>query len=288
MDFINQKLARLNNPTSPQKAKRSDDKQARRKSSSNPTRTCTNCKKRELPNPRTDQKLKRCARCRSALYCSRACQRADWKRGHQRACSVGAIMVGNSYLDSLLSEESAMDQLIDAYRLRVEDERMYCARLRGRYTTNNSPDHDSRQALQFAFQDFRDFLDLAECADSKSNSHEEYELSSSSPSSSSTHDNNDTDTNSASSPSSSSSSSLSTSTKNRQSILPRWWNAEKRAYCEQRALNQASDQDIWSNLLRPAGKDDILEHYQDQSMPMKLRMLAERVYGSDVMGGHAH
>lgn len=286
MDFINRKLARLNNPISPQKAKRTEEKQARRKSSSNPSRTCTYCKKRELPNPRADQKLKRCARCRSALYCSRACQRADWKRGHQRTCSVGAIMVGNSYLDSLSTENMAMDQLIDAYQLRVEDERMYCGRLRGRYTANN-PDDDSSQALQYAFQDFRDFLDLAECVDSRSNNHEEYEVSSSSPSSSTTHD-NDTDTNSASSPTPSSSSSLSTTTRNKQSILPRWWNAEKRAYCEQRALNQTADQNTWSNLLRPAGKDDILERYQDQSMPMKLRMLAERVYGSDVMGGQAH
>lgn len=286
MDFINQKLARLNNPISPQKAKRTETKEGRRKSTSNPARTCTYCKKRELPNPRADQKLKRCARCRSALYCSRACQRADWKRGHQRTCSVGAIMVGNSYLDSLSTEDMAMDQLVDAYRLRVEDERMYCGRLRGRYTTNN-PDDDSSQALQYAFQDFRDFLDLAECADSRSNNHDDYEFSSSSPSSSTTHD-NDTDTNSASSPTPSSSSSLSITTKNKQSILPRWWNAEKRAYCEQRALNQTSDQNTWSNLLRPAGKDDILEHYQDQSMPMKLRMLAERVYGSDVMGGQTH
>jgi hypothetical protein len=192
-------------------------------------------------------------------------------------------MIGNSYLDSLSTEEMAMDQLIDAYRLRVEDERMYCGRLRGRYTTNN-PHDDSSQALQYAFQDFRDFLDLA---DSRLNNHEDDEISSSSPSSSITHD-NDTDTNSASSPTPSSSSSTSTSIKSKQSILPRWWNAEKRAYCEQRALNPTADQNTWSNLLRPAGKDDILEHYQDQSMPMKLRMLAERVYGSDVMGSQSH
>jgi hypothetical protein len=193
-------------------------------------------------------------------------------------------MVGNSYLDSLSTEEMAMDQLIDAYRLRVEDERMYCGRLRGRYTTNTSD--DDNDSLQYAFQDFRDFLDLADSR--PNNNHEDDELSSSSPSSSTTHD-NDTDTNSASSPTpSSSSSSSSTPTKNKESILPRWWNAEKRAYCEQRALNQPADQNIWSSLLRPAGKDDILEHYQDQSMPMKLRMLAERVYGSDVVGGQAH
>lgn len=53
-------------------------------------------------------------------------------------------------------------------------------------------------------------------------------------------------------------------------------------------MDQITDQNTWSTLLRPAGKDDILEHYQDQSMPMKLRMLAERVYGSDVVGGQAH
>lgn len=285
MDIINQKLARLNNPTSPQqKAKRSETKEARRKSTSISIRTCTYCKRRELPNPRPDQKLKRCTRCRSAQYCSRTCQRADWKRGHQQRCSVGAIMVGNNYLDSLSTEEMAMDQLIDAYRLRVEDEKLYCRRLRGRYATKH-PDAQGNndEILQNAFQDFRDFLDLAAAG---LDNDEDDSVSSSSPSSSS-HD-NDTDTNSASSPTPSSSSSVSTTTKNKQSILPRWWNAEKRACCEQRALNQSDDQNTWSTLLRPAGKDDILDHYQDKSMPMKLRMLAERVYGSDVMGGQAH
>ena len=29
---------------------------------------------------------KRCARCKSVLYCSVECQRADWKAGHKRAC----------------------------------------------------------------------------------------------------------------------------------------------------------------------------------------------------------
>ena len=64
--------------------------------------------------------------------------------------------------------------------------------------------------------------------------------------------------------------------------------AEIRAYCEQRAMNESANQNTWSTLFHPAGKDDIVKHYQDQFMPMKLRMLAERVYGSDVMGGQAH
>ncbi|EED23715.1 hypothetical protein TSTA_071180 [Talaromyces stipitatus ATCC 10500] len=280
MDFINQKLARLNSHISPRKAaERAEVKEgARRKSTSKSARTCTHCKKREPLNPRAEQKLKRCARCRSALYCSRACQRADWKRGHQRACSVGAIMVGNSYLESLPTEEAVMDQLVDAYRLRVEDEKMYCGRLRGRYMNNPSgSDHDNdNQVLQFALQDFRDFLDLAECPMPRHSNQEDIDENndfSSSPSSSTTHD---TDTNSASSPTPSSSSSSSSTSRNKDSILPKWWNAERRTYCEQRAMNQ-TEGNTWSSLLHPAtnayetsivGREGVWVGYNGGTIPL--------------------
>ncbi|ESK86366.1 mynd finger domain-like protein [Moniliophthora roreri MCA 2997] len=34
-----------------------------------------------------DRKAKRCSRCRIAIYCSRECQRADWKVNHRDKCS---------------------------------------------------------------------------------------------------------------------------------------------------------------------------------------------------------
>ena len=37
------------------------------------------------------------------------------------------------------------------------------------------------------------------------------------------------------------------------------------------------------SILSPTEKSDIQEHYEDNMMPMKLRMLAELIYGTSVM-----
>ena len=62
-----------------------DDKSSSSESSdqTKPTpRVCFNCSKSqaELPDP-----LKRCAKCQSEHYCSRECQKADWKV-HKMVC----------------------------------------------------------------------------------------------------------------------------------------------------------------------------------------------------------
>ncbi|KAL1985935.1 hypothetical protein VTN96DRAFT_7200 [Rasamsonia emersonii] len=214
-------------------------------SSSSPgaIRACRRCKKPEPSNPSPEQKLKRCSRCRSSLYCSRACQRADWKTGgHKRACTFGA-MANNCYLDSLPSEEEAMDQLIDAYRLRVEDDFMYRGHLHGRYAEKKADkkekDDDEQQDEESpAVRDFRHFLDLAEAQIGKEQPEDG----------------------------------------KKSSILPSWWSPEKRAICERRAMGTG-----WSALHHAVEKEDIQEHYKDSMMPMKLRMLAEAVYGFNVM-----
>ena len=45
---------------------------------------CNHCKRL---NGKSDQ-LKKCSRCRSALYCSKECQIADWSPHHKAICSV--------------------------------------------------------------------------------------------------------------------------------------------------------------------------------------------------------
>ena len=124
---------------------------------------CANCRKREPENATREQKLLKCSRCRDTLYCSRECQVTDWKRGHKMKCALiesasNAFLEAekeeeagthSSYLDCF-SEEDAMDRLIDAYRLRVEDEYVYLGENRGLY------------ALDDPFPDFCDFLNLAE------------------------------------------------------------------------------------------------------------------------------
>lgn len=49
-------------------------------------RSCGGCGKEEKELP-SDAKLTACGRCRIALYCSKECQTADWKRGHKHACA---------------------------------------------------------------------------------------------------------------------------------------------------------------------------------------------------------
>jgi splicing suppressor protein 51 len=184
-------------------------------------RTCVNCRKKE-----TEENPKRCSRCRVAIYCSRACQKAHWKT-HKSACTFGALQ-NNRYFDILPLEDDVMDQLIDTYRMRVEDDHKYRGDDHGLYVGGDP------------LEDFREFLDKAEAQMGKEQQGEA----------------------------------------KRSGILPRWWSQEKRTVCEQRAMRR----DHWASLHYVIKKHDIQGHYMDDSMPMKLRILAETVYGFNVKG----
>ena len=76
-------------------------------------RVCACCMKNEkdLPGP-----LKHCARCKRTLYCSRECQSSNWKR-HKKLCGLDSF--------NGLPEKVVFAHLIDAYRLRVEDDYVF-------------------------------------------------------------------------------------------------------------------------------------------------------------------
>ncbi|KIX08208.1 uncharacterized protein Z518_02864 [Rhinocladiella mackenziei CBS 650.93] len=57
-------------------------------------------------------------------------------------------------------------------------------------------------------------------------------------------------------------------------MLPQWWNEEKEKECERMAM-----EDEHFNIQFAVEKPDIQEYYQDNMMPMTLRMVAENVYG---------
>lgn len=102
---------------------------------------CSTCHK---PQSELGDELKHCARCRSARYCSKECQKKDWKT-HKRSCtSPGATpapsqsepqrhdpgfkaanhlhgLTNDGYLHKL-PEKEAFAQIIDCFRMRVEDE----------------------------------------------------------------------------------------------------------------------------------------------------------------------
>ncbi|KAJ9221556.1 hypothetical protein DTO027B5_2821 [Paecilomyces variotii] len=190
------------------------------------TRTCSACKRPEPTSPTPSQTLKRCARCHITIYCSRECQKAHWKADHKNRCIWGAIR-NNIYLDSL-PEEDAMEQLIDVYRMRVEDDYKFRGDAHGLY------------GLEDPLDDFEEFLDLAEGQMEKEKED--------------------------------------AGGLKRAGILPKWWCEEKRNACERKAMR-----DPWCRITYAVEKGDIQEHYKDDMMPMKLRMLGETVYGFNVM-----
>ncbi|TFB01188.1 hypothetical protein CCMA1212_007030 [Trichoderma ghanense] len=88
--------------------------------------SCQNCSKTQ-----PEVTLKKCAKCQSTLYCSRDCQKADWKK-HRKDCSKaqGARAPKRKPFTSLSNkvwlhgrpEPETYELLIDAYRLRVWDD----------------------------------------------------------------------------------------------------------------------------------------------------------------------
>ena len=65
----------------------------------------------------------------------------------------------------------------------------------------------------------------------------------------------------------------------RDKLLPTWWSKEKRKECER--LAQGGDS--WADISCAVEKSDIQEHYGDGVMPMKLRVLGEKIYGKGFM-----
>ncbi|KAF2106187.1 hypothetical protein BDV96DRAFT_534120 [Lophiotrema nucula] len=54
-------------------------------SSRSPSETCANCVK--IPSTPSKLPLRQCLRCHSITYCSKECQKADFK-AHKKACSA--------------------------------------------------------------------------------------------------------------------------------------------------------------------------------------------------------
>ncbi|KAL8868943.1 MAG: hypothetical protein Q9174_004646 [Haloplaca sp. 1 TL-2023] len=109
-------------------------------SDASPPTSCSSCHKTssDLGSP-----LLRCAKCRSTYYCSKTCQTTDWKT-HKRLC-------GKNSLDGL-PEKDVYTHLIDAYRLRIEDE----------YTFTGDVSMNSLYGGGNPIKDFRRFLNKAE------------------------------------------------------------------------------------------------------------------------------
>ena len=65
----------------------------------------------------------------------------------------------------------------------------------------------------------------------------------------------------------------------RGNCLPSWWSAQKSRACQQQGMSGHG----WSDLNCAVEKSDIQEHYGNPMMPLMLRVLAEKITGSNVM-----
>lgn len=215
---------------------RQADEDRRTENNTSTPSICATCKKSQsdLSNP-----LKSCAKCHSQFYCSRDCQKADWKT-HKKVCASSQQNKPNAKTDFNampkpasdffkgladsntlhgIPEKDAFVRLIDCYRMRVEDDYKFAGEARGLYNDENP------------LPDFQQFLDLAQ---------------------------------------------------KRKGVLPKWWSGEKRSECER----LATDVTQWACLSSAVEKSDVMEHYEDSLMPMKLRMLAEEIYGKKINMGY--
>ncbi|KAI4610586.1 uncharacterized protein J4E87_010762 [Alternaria ethzedia] len=213
---------------------------------------CARCNKAEADTEKGT--LQRCAKCKTTPYCSRDCQKDDWKN-HKKICAQQAQANANAYdgfppktehssnyaaprmktlekhvpnpftrLDDgkYLHDRPEKDVyrlLIDSFRMRSEDDN----KLENKPTPNSIYTGKSS-----SIEPFKKFLDLAET---------------------------------------------------RRGLLPPWWNAEHRQECEKWA-----ESGEWNDVRKKVTKAEMISHYGDDKAPMQLRMVAEFVYGSGSKG----
>lgn len=231
------------------------------------TAKCSGCGKDEAE---LGKRLKHCAKCVSTKYCSRECQKEDWKQ-HKKFCmskagsaaakpSNGASTSSNNVAASRQnssptstdqqpstknlatridkpftklnaktwlhdrSEQDVFKLLIDAYRLRMEDNYIFSGDVEIDSIYNEAPSGE---------YGCRRFVHMAE---------------------------------------------------QKPGLMPSWWMPQKVDECVASAGNTRND---WSNLAHAVEKSDIMEHYGSQDMPMQLRMFAEQVYGTGPVPGQS-
>ncbi|KAF2820249.1 hypothetical protein CC86DRAFT_374458 [Ophiobolus disseminans] len=189
--------------------------------------------------------LKQCAKCHITLYCNRTCQRADWKP-HKKICSLSYVERNAEH-----SNTYSAPRLND---LETHIPNPFTKLVEGTYL-HDRPEKDVYKLLIDSFR--------MRQADDKNLENKIAPRSINS----------------------GASSSIEPFRKyldlaaTRKNLLPPWWNAEKRKECE--AFGESG---AWQDLRRDVTKQQVINRYGDDKMPMQVRMVAEAVYGAGSMG----
>ena len=210
--------------------------------------------------------LNACAKCKTTLYCSRDCQKADWSK-HEKICGKTAPSEAPNASSALHSNNSSSSAYVNA---NAEHRSTYSApRLRdlekhvpnpftcldlGTYLHN----HPEKNVYKLLIDSFRIGQADDKNLENKTTPQSVYTGASSSivPSR-----------------------KYLTQAAKRAGLLPTWWNAEKQKKCE--AFGESG---AWQDLRKRVEKQEMIQHYGYDKVPMQMRMLAEAIYGRGSMG----
>ncbi|CAO2657805.1 Nn.00g070650.m01.CDS01 [Neocucurbitaria sp. VM-36] len=209
--------------------------------------TCANCKK--TASAANLASLKACAKCKKIQYCGRDCQKADWKT-HKKVCAKNAA-------ENFVEANAEHSSTYSAARLKDLETHVpnpFTRLDQGKYL-HDRPEKDvfkllidsfrMRQADDFNLQHKTTPRSVYTGAGSSIEPFRRYLAKAAT----------------------------------RSSLLPSWWTADKQKECE--AFGESG---AWSDLRKKVTKQEMIQHYGDEKMPMQVRMLAEAVYGVGTMG----
>lgn len=202
---------------------------------------CGSCNKDQS---QLSKSLKTCAKCKRVQYCSRECQKKDWK-SHKRACALAtpdpsASVQPRFVIDKpfhalqkgswlyVRPEQDVYQLLSDTFRMRREDKYKY-----EQFAEKGSVYAGGSASSEL--QNFRRFLLQVTELDAKR--------------------------------------------PKEKRLLPSWWSQDRLEKCVEVAT---TNQDAMVGLT--VEKHDIQEFYKQDDMPMQLRMFGEALDGTKIMG----